>query len=104
MSVLQSAKLVLMDLTDLAKDALHIYVGMGVMLFVAIAFKRSLSDWRPIAAVALASVAGEVWDLIDTFSHGGMPRCNANWKDVWNTMFWPTILFGLARFTRVLKR
>jgi hypothetical protein len=104
MSVLQSAKLVLMDVTNLAKDALHIYVGMAVMLVVAIAFKRSLSDWRPLAAVALASVAGEIWDVIDTFSHGGRPRWNANWKDIWNTMFWPTILFGLARFTRVLKR
>jgi len=103
-SVLQSAKLVAMDFTDLAKDALHIYVGMGVMLFVAIVFRRSLSDWRPLAAVALASVAGEIWDVIDTFSHGGSPRWNANWKDVWNTMFWPAVLFGLARFTRVLKR
>ena len=104
MSFLQSAKLVVMDFTHLAKDALHVYVGMGVMLFVAIAFKRSLSDWRPLAAVALASIASEVWDLIDTFSHGGTPHWDANWKDVWNTMFWPTILFGLARFTRVLKR
>lgn len=104
MSVLQSAKLVLMEATNLAKDALHIYVGLGVMLFVAIAFRRSLADWRPIAAVAFASVAGEIWDLIDTFSHGGTPRWNANWKDIWNTMFWPSVLFGLARFTRVLKR
>jgi hypothetical protein len=103
-SVLQSTKLVLMELTNLGKDALHIYVGMGVMLVVAIGFKRSLSDWRPLAAVALASVAGEIWDVIDTFSHGGRPRWDANWKDIWNTMFWPTVLFGLARFTRVLKR
>lgn len=104
MSVLQSAKLVLMEASNLGKDALHVYVGMAVMLLVVIAFKRSLSDWRPLAAVALASVAGEIWDVIDTFSHGGTPRWNANWKDIWNTMFWPSVLFGLARFTRVLKR
>lgn len=104
MSILQSAKLFVMGLTDLGKDALHVYVGMAVMLLVVILFKRSLSDWRPIAAVALASIAGEVWDVIDTFSHGGKPKWNANWKDIWNTMFWPTILFLLARFSRVLKR
>ena len=104
MSPLQSAKLVVMEFTHLAKDALHIYVGMGVMLAVAILLKRSLGDWRPLAAVALASVAGEVWDVIDTFSHGDRPQWDANWKDIWNTMFWPTVLFGLARFTRVLKR
>lgn len=104
MSILQSAKVLVMEITDLGKDALHVYVGMAVMLLVVILFKRSLSDWPPLAAVALASIAGEVWDVIDTFSHGGKPKWNANWKDIWNTMFWPTILFLLARFSRVLKR
>lgn len=104
MSILQSGKLLVMEATSLSKDALHVYVGMGVMLLVMIGFKRSPADWRPLAAVAAASIAGEVWDVIDTFSHGRTPRWNANWKDVWNTLFWPTILFLLARFTRVLKR
>ena len=104
MSLFQSSKIFLSEVTSLGKDALHIYVGLGVMLLVAVALKKPLSDWRPIVAVAFASVAGEVWDVIDTFSHGGTPKWNANWKDVWNTMFWPTILFGLARFTKVLKR
>jgi hypothetical protein len=71
MSVLQSAKLVLAEATSLGKDALHVYVGLAVMLGVVIAFKKPLSDWRPILAVALASIAGELWDIIDTFSHGG---------------------------------
>jgi hypothetical protein len=104
MSPFQTAKIMLGEATDLGKDALHIYVGLAVMLLVAVALKRSLGDWRPIAAVALASLAGEIWDVIDTYSHGGRPRFDANWKDVWNTMFWPTILFVLARFTKVLKR
>ena len=104
MSLFQSTKIFLSQVTSLGKDALHIYVGLAVMLLVVIALKKPLSDWRPITAVALASVAGEIWDVIDTFSHGGTPKWNANWKDVWNTMFWPTILFGLARFTKVLKR
>jgi hypothetical protein len=104
MSPFQSAKIMLSEVTNLGKDALHIYVGLGVMLLVAISFKKSLGDWRPIAAVALASVAGEIWDVIDTYSHGRTPRFDANWKDVWNTMFWPTMLFALARFTKVLKR
>lgn len=104
MSYFQSAKLFLVEATDLSKDALHIYVGLGVMLLVVILFRKSLADWRPLAAVAFAAVAGEMWDVIDTWSHGGTPRWSLNGKDVWNTMFWPTILFGLARFTRILKR
>ena len=104
MSVLQSAKLFLLEATNLSKDALHVYVGLTVLLVAVIAFKRSLGDWRPIAAVAFASVAGEVWGVIDTLTHGATPKWDANWKDVWNTMFWPLVLFALARWTRLLKR
>ena len=104
MSILQQAKLMVMDVSDLGKDALHIYVGLGVMLLVVIAFKRSLKDWQPLAAVLLVALAGEIWDVIDTFAHGGRVRFDANWKDIWNTSFWPAVLFVLARFTRVLKR
>jgi cell shape-determining protein MreD len=104
MSILQSAKLLAIEATSLGRDALHVYVGMAVLLLVAIVWKKPLSDWRPIAAVALASVAGEVWDVIDTWSHGRTPKWNANWKDIWNTMLWPGVLFLLARFTKVLKR
>lgn len=104
MSLFQNFKLLLIEATNLGKDALHIYVGLCVMLGVAILFRRSLRDWQPLAAVLAAALAGELWDVIDTYAHGGRPRFNANWKDVWNTMFWPTILFLLARFTHVLKR
>jgi len=104
MSFLESAKVVVMQVTSLGKDALHVHIGLGVMLLVVIAFRKSLSNWLPLAAVAFAAVAGEVWDVVDTFSHGRTPRWDANWHDIWNTLFWPLVLFGLARFTRVLKR
>lgn len=104
MSFFQDAKLVLVQATDLSKDALHVYVGLGVMLLVAVLLRRPLRDWRPLAAVTLAAVAGEIWDVIDTLSHGGTPRWSLNWKDVWNTMLWPTVLFLMARFTNVLRR
>jgi hypothetical protein len=104
LSILQSAKIVIGEATHLGKDALHVYVGLTVMLAVAIFLKRSLADWRPLAAVALAAIAGELWDVIDTFNLGTRQKWGGNWKDIWNTMFWPATFFGLARFTRVLKR
>jgi cell shape-determining protein MreD len=104
MSPFQSAKIFLVDVTNLSKDALHVYVGLTVMLAVVAIWKKPLRDWRPLAAVLLAAFAGEIWDVIDTWSHGETVRWKANWKDVWNTMFWPTVLFLLARFTKVLKR
>jgi hypothetical protein len=39
-----------MEVTNLSKDALHVYVGLAVMLAVVIGFKRSMSDWRPLIA------------------------------------------------------
>ncbi len=104
LSIFQSAKLAAIEATNLSKDALHIYVGLGVMLFVVIVLRKSLRDWQPLAAVLLAALAGEIWDVADTYTHGGTPCFDANWKDIWNTLFWPAVLFGLARFTRVLKR
>ena len=103
-SPLQSGKLVVLELVGLGKDALHVYVGLGVMLIVAAVFRLSLRDPRPLGAVLLAALAGELWDVIDTARAGLSPVWSANGKDVWNTMFWPTVLFALARYTRLLKR
>ena len=104
MSPLQSAKLVLVGDLGLAKDALHIYVGLLVWLGAAALFRLSLRDPRPLALVLLVAIAGEVWDQIDTVRAGGELAYARNWHDVWNTMFWPTALFLLARYTRLLKR
>jgi hypothetical protein len=104
LSIFQSAKIAVLQTTHLSKDALHVYVGLTVMLAVAILLKRSLADWRPLAAVALAAIAGELWDAIDTFNLGARQKWGGNWKHICNTMFWPAIFFGLARFTRILKR
>jgi cell shape-determining protein MreD len=104
MGILQGARRAAFEAANLSSDALHISVGLGVMLLVAVILRKSLRDWQPLAAVLLAALAGEIWALIDGFAHGGSPKWGVNWKDVVTTMFWPAVLFGLARFTRVLKR
>ena len=104
MSPLQEAKLWVMDLVDLPKDALHIYVGLFVFLAAAALLKRPLGSRLPILAVLLVALAGEAWDVIDTINAGERVRWWWNWHDVWNTMFWPLVLFLLARYTRVLRR
>ena len=104
MSPLQQAKLWMMDLVDLPKDALHIYVGLFVFLAAAALSRRPLGSRLPILAVLLVTLGGELWDVIDTRNAGWRVRWWWNWHDVWNTLFWPTVLFLLARYTRVLKR
>ncbi|MEA3009451.1 MAG: hypothetical protein QOJ91_1143 [Sphingomonadales bacterium] len=104
MSVFQQAKMALVHLLGLPKDALHIYVGLTVFLAAAAAFRRPLGSWLPIAAVVAAALAGETWDLIDTHASGARPHWDRNWHDVWNTCFWPGLLFLLARHTQLLSR
>jgi hypothetical protein len=100
----QESKLWLQDLVGLSKDALHIYVGLAIFLIAAILFRRPLSDIRPLAAVFLVAVGGEILDLLERLEPEKDPFWASNWHDLWNTMFWPTVLFVLARSPRVLKR
>ena len=102
MSGFQQAKIALGQLLGLPKDALHIYVGLAVFLAAAALLRRPLGSWVPIAAAVAAALVGEAWDLIETWAAGARLHWDRSWHDVWNTCFWPTILFLLARYTRLL--
>jgi hypothetical protein len=104
MSAFQSTKHWLVMAFGLPRDALHIYVGLAVFLGVAALFRLSLRDWRPLLAVLLVAVAGEAWDLADAWRDGARLQWAASWHDLWNTIFWPLILFAFARWTNVLRR
>jgi hypothetical protein len=102
-SPLQATKAWLVDHVDLAKDALHVYVGLAVFLGVAALFGWRITGWRPWSAVAAVAIAGELWDLRDSLVYGTRPVPAANLHDVWNTLFWPTVLMVLARRTKLLS-
>ena len=104
MSPLQQAKLLVVDHVHLAKDALHIYVALGLFLGSAMLFRWPLKSWRPWAVVLAAALIGEAWDLRDCLVYRTPIELSGNLKDVLNTLFWPTVLVLLARGTRVLKR
>lgn len=104
MSAFQSAKHWLVTAFGLPKDALHIYVGLAVFLLVAALFRLSLRDWRPLFAVLLVALAGEAWDLGDSWADGERLQWAMGWHDIWNTLFWPLVLFIVARWTNVLRR
>jgi hypothetical protein len=104
MSPLQTAKFWLVHHVDLAKDALHIYVALGLFLGSALAFRWSIRSWKPWAVVLAAALIGEVWDLRDSLVYHTPIDLWGNWKDIWNTMFWPSALLLLARFTQLFER
>lgn len=99
MSPLQSVKYWLTHHLVLAKDALHIYVGLSLFFGAALLFKWPLRSWKPWALTLAAALIGEAWDLRDSAAYHTRVDLWANWKDVWNTMFWPSAIVLLARFT-----
>ncbi len=104
MSWLQSAKLAAIGWTGLSKDALHVYVALGLFFGSALIFRWSLRSWKPWAVVLAATLAGEAWDIRDRIV-GDIPiELAGNWHDVWNTMFWPTAIVLLARTTRLMNQ
>lgn len=102
-SALQAAKLWLAGSTGLAKDALHVHVGLIIFFAAALLFRWPLRSWKPWAAALAATLAGEAWDLWDSFADGRRIIPSGNWKDLWNTMLWPTMILLLARTTRLFQ-
>lgn len=104
MSPFQQAKVMLGDFVHLGKDALHVYVGLGLFFGSALILGWRLSGWRPWLLALAGALGGEMLDLFDIVEEGRRFAWLAQFKDVANTIFWPTIIMLLARHTRVLKR
>jgi hypothetical protein len=103
-SALQTVKLWLVGNMGLAKDALHVYVGLALFLGAALAFKWQVRSWKPWAIVVAAALLGEVWDLRDSLAYHTRIGLWANFHDIWNTCFWPSLIVLLARTTRLFRR
>jgi hypothetical protein len=104
MSPLQQLKWALVEHLHLSKDSLHIYVALSLFLGSALLLRWPIKSWKPWLLVLAAAIAGEAWDLRDSLVYGTRVYLLANLKDIFNTIFWPTVLMLLARKTRVLRR
>jgi hypothetical protein len=104
MSGYQGFKIWLQSWLHLAKDALHVHVGLALFLGSAMLFRWPLRSWKPWAVAAAAALAGELWDLRDTLLLGRPVPWAGQGKDLVSTILWPTLLMLLARGTQVLKR
>lgn len=100
LSFVQSSKLAIVAATGLAKDALHIYVGLGVFLLVLL-WRRCSRTLLPLLAVLVVAVVGELLDRRDDLASLGRWRWKASVHDIVNTLFWPTVL-TLLLYLRLL--
>ncbi len=101
LDVFRETKGWLVDWSGLARDGLHVHVGLIVFFAAALIFRWPLRSWKPWALTLAITLAGEAWDIRDTLAAGGRVRLDYNWQDIWNTMLWPSAILILARSTRL---
>jgi hypothetical protein len=97
----QTIKLIVISVTGLSRDALHIYTGLISMFLAALILRRPLRSIVPLVMVVLVALLGETVDMYDDIAFRGYWRWNAGLHDFLNTLFWPTLIFLLARYTMI---
>lgn len=88
----QLLKLDLAGWTGLAKDALHVHIGLAIFIAVRLLWRRKGGWWLAWSAALIAALGGEALDIRDELAGNYLQPDKAHWHDIWNTMVWPTIL------------
>lgn len=99
MSSFQESKLYLVEHLHLAKDALHIYVGVAVFLSACLLFRWKAREWKPWLLVLLAALLGEALDIHDRLGFFHRLVTWGSFKDIVNTLAIPTVMLLAARYT-----
>ncbi len=103
-STVQAIKAAIVSTTGLPRDALHIYVGLTTLILVAIIWRKSLGSIAPWLVVLFIALVGELIDMGDDLLSFGYWRWAASVKDMFNTLFWPTVLLLYTRFCGSSRR
>lgn len=81
------------DLTGMSEDLVHVHVGLAIFVLTALLLRKRMRSPIPLIAVAVFEFANEAVDYY--VRDGWTPMASA--LDVVNTLFWPVVLFLLAR-------
>ena len=92
---LQLFKQFMIEGTGLGKDALHVYAGLILFVGVRMVWRRRggwVLGWLAALSVALLV---EYLDIRTELIEANLRPDAEHWKDIWNTMFWPSVLLIL---------
>ena len=91
-------KEVLVELSGVSKDALHVHIGLIAFFGSAFLMKRPVASVLPLLVVLGLELGNEFLDLfIMRNSPPGIAQWGESLRDLFNTMLWPTILMFAAR-------
>ena len=97
-ALFEERKLSIVSSVGLGKDALHIYFGLALFLAVRLVWRRRGGGLIAWGAVLVMACGGEWLDLNAEISRSSIQPDAAHWHDIWNTMFWPTVLLIVGRW------
>ncbi len=104
-SVFQDIKTHIVSFTGLERDALHIYVGIGVFLITSLVFKNHRYRWLIALFVVIAAASmGEVLDRHDQLIISKHWYWQGSVHDIVNTCFFPTLFTLILTFTHFFER
>ena len=101
---LQLFREITINATGLDKDALHVYAGLIVIIGVRMVWRRRggwVLGWLLALAIALAV---EWLDIRAELVAANLHPDAEHWKDIWNTMFWPSVLLILGQRLQPRKK
>ena len=106
-------KMNVMETTGLAKDALHIYVGVGVYLLCLVALRpiiksQGIRSFIALIVVTCIALLGEYLDNRDTIESLGLASLSrdqilASIRDLINTCMLSYVLFALNKWTTIFR-
>jgi len=106
-------KMNIVETTGLAKDALHIYVGVGVYLLCLVALRpiiksQGIRSFIALIVVTCIALLGEYLDNRDTIESLGLTGLSrdqilASIRDLINTCMLPYVLFALNKWTTIFR-
>lgn len=99
----QDLKLIILELTGLSRDAIHIYIGMSVFFAMVAIFRKGKIEAVSLLPVLAAAAAMEIADLYESYSSMGPMYWGDSVHDLINTMLWPVVIVVLVKFNHVLK-
>ena len=106
-------KINVIEVSGLAKDALHIYVGVGIYLLCLLVLrpiikKQSIRSFMALVVVTGIALLGEYLDNRNTIEASDMAGLSheqlvASLRDLINTCLLPYVLYALNKWTKIFS-
>jgi hypothetical protein len=84
----------------LSHAVLHIHLGLAIYLLTGLLLRRPLGSARPWLVVAALELANETSDFLRYYVSAWPWTATNTIEDIFNTLFWPTVLVVLFRGRR----